>query len=417
MEALIIEGGATLKGEVMASGAKNAVLPLMTAALLTSDTCVLENVPRLRDVKTMVSLLRALGARVEWEGSRMEIQTEHLTSFEAPYELVKTMRASVLVLGPLMGRFHQARVSLPGGCAIGIRPIDLHLKALERLGATIKLEEGYIQAYCKKLEGSTVYFDRVTVTGTENVLMGAIFAQGETVLENSAREPEVQELATVLREMGAQIEGIGTDIITIKGVSSLKGYSHKVMPDRIEAATLLIAGAITGGEVKVKQLIPSHMEAVINKLKEANIDIEVSEEEILVNGNNEVTSTDIVTLPYPGFPTDVQAQFTALMCLAKGTSIITETIFENRFHHAAELQRMGANVKVEGNQAVVKGVKELKGAPVMATDLRASASLVLAALAARDTSKISRIYHLDRGYERFDEKLASLGGRITRIKE
>lgn len=399
------------------SGAKNAVLPLMAATLLTPEPCVLEGVPHLRDVHTMVTLLRALGSQVEWEGERLTIRTPQFSSWEAPYDLVKTMRASILVLGPMMGRLHRAKISLPGGCAIGVRPIDLHLKALERLGAKIALEEGYVVAKCSKLKGNTIYFDKVTVTGTENILMAAVLAQGDTTLENCAKEPEVQELAQVLKVMGASIEGEGTDTIHIHGVEELGGYQHRVMPDRIEAATLLIAGAITGGEVEVEGVIPQHIEAVTQKLVEAGVDIQIEGERIKVKGHGRPRAVDITTLPYPGFPTDVQAQFMSLMTLAQGTSVITEKIFENRFLHAAELQRMGAQIKVEGNKAIVKGVERLKGAPVMATDLRASASLVLAALAAQGTTRISRIYHLDRGYERLDEKLTLLGALIERVKE
>ncbi len=419
MEALIIEGGNPLHGRVKVGGAKNAVLPLMAAALLTHETCILENVPHLRDVNTMVRLLKALGAEVEWEKEKgkLHIRAQELPHPEAPYDLVKTMRASVLVLGPLVGRCRRAKVSLPGGCAIGVRPIDLHLKALEKLGAHIVLEEGYVVASCKELKGTTLYFDKVTVTGTENILMAATLAQGETVLENCAREPEVQELIRVLKAMGARIEGEGTDTIRVQGVKELGGYRHRVMPDRIEAATLIIAGAITRGEVTVEEVVPLHLEAVTRKLQEAGVELEICPQSIHVKGKGRARAVDINTLPYPGFPTDVQAQFMALMTLARGTSVITENIFENRFLHAAELKRMGADIRVDGNQAVVKGVDSLKGAPLMATDLRASASLVLAALAARGTSRVSRIYHLDRGYEKLDEKLATLGASIKRINE
>ena len=417
MEAFIIEGGRPLKGRVRVSGAKNAVLPLMAAALLTREPCVLEGVPRLRDVHTMVTLLRALGSQVEWKGERLTIHTPRLSSWKAPYELVRTMRASILVLGPMVARFCKAQISLPGGCAIGVRPIDLHLKALERLGADITLEGGYVVAKCRRLKGNTVYFDKVTVTGTENILMAAVLAQGETILENCAKEPEVHELAQVLKAMGASIEGEGTDTIHVHGVEELGGYRHRVMPDRIEAATLIIAGAITGGEVEVEGVIPQHVEAVTQKLTEAGVDLQIEGEEIKVRGHSRPRAVDITTLPYPGFPTDAQAQFMSLMTLAQGTSVITEKIFENRFLHAAELQRMGAQIKVEGNRAVVKGVEKLKGAPVMATDLRASASLVLAALAAEGTTRISRIYHLDRGYESLDKKLALLGALIERVPE
>ncbi len=417
MEAFLIEGGRPLRGKVGVSGAKNAILPLIAAALLTHESCTLEGVPHLRDVRTMAALLKALGGQVEWEGERLTIHTSQSSSWEAPYDLVKTMRASILVLGPMVGRLCKAKISLPGGCAIGVRPIDLHLKALEKLGADIALEEGYVVATCPRLKGNTVYFDKATVTGTENILMASVLAQGDTILENCAKEPEVQELAQVLKAMGASIEGEGTDTIHIHGVEELRGYHHRVMPDRIETATLLIAGAITGGEVEIEGVIPQHVEAVTQKLGEAGVDIQVEREKIKVKGHNRPRAVDVTTLPYPGFPTDVQAQFMALMTLAQGTSVITEKIFENRFLHAAELQRMGAQIKVEGNKAIVKGVEDLKGAPVMATDLRASASLILAALAAQGTTRISRIYHLDRGYERLDEKLAPLGALVKRVKE
>ena len=419
MEALIIQGGVPLHGKVRVGGAKNSVLPLMAAALLTTEPCTLENVPHLRDVNTMVKLLMALGARVEWDREKgtITIQAQEIPHPEAPYDLVKTMRASVLVLGPLVARCQRAKVSLPGGCAIGVRPIDLHLKAMEKLGARIDLEEGYVVATCRQLLGTTIYFDKVTVTGTENIMMAAALARGETVLENCAKEPEVQELARVLRNMGVRIEGEGTDTICIQGTRSLRGYHHTVMPDRIEAATLVIAGAITGGEINVTHVVPRHLEAVTRKLQEAEMDLAIGPDTIHVKAPQRPRAVDINTLPYPGFPTDVQAQFMALMTLARGTSIITENIFENRFLHAAELKRMGADIKVDGNRAVVKGVESLKGAPLMATDLRASASLVLAALAAQGESRVSRIYHLDRGYERLDEKLRALGARIERTKE
>jgi UDP-N-acetylglucosamine 1-carboxyvinyltransferase len=415
MEAFLVQGGIPLKGRVKVSGAKNAVLPLMAAALLTSEPCILDGVPGLRDVKTMVAILEALGAEVVWAGDRIIIRSNPSSSCEAPYELVKTMRASVLVLGPMVGRFRRAKISLPGGCAIGVRPIDLHLKALEKLGVAVALEGGYVMATCSRLRGSTVYFDKVTVTGTENILMASVLAEGETVLENCAREPEIQELARVLKGMGAVIEGEGSDTIHVRGVRELGGYHHRVMPDRIEAATLLMAGAITGGEVEVEGIVPQHLEAVTQKLAEAEMSISVQKSSIEVRGDSRPKSVDITTLPYPGFPTDAQAQFMALMTLAQGTSIIIERIFENRFLHAAELQRMGARIKVEGSKAIVNGVEYLKGAPVMATDLRASASLVLAALASEGTTRISRIYHLDRGYERLDEKLVCLGAHIERV--
>ncbi len=417
MEALIVEGGTRLKGSVDISGAKNAVLPIMAAALLTSEECVIRNVPDLRDVRTMVKLLETLGVYISWEKDVLKIKAERIKEPLAPYELVKTMRASVLVLGPLVAREGFAKVSLPGGCAIGERPIDLHIKGLKALGADVDIEEGYVVAKVSKLKGTLYIFDKVTVTGTENIVMAAVKAEGETILENVAQEPEVWDLINVLKKMGAKIEKIEPNSLRITGVKELSGFEHEVMPDRIEAATFLITGALCSEYLMLNNVKAEHMVAVISKLKECGVEIEVQPPGLLVKGAEVINPADVETQPYPGFPTDVQAQYMAMMCLAQGTSVITENIFEKRFTHAAELRRMGANIVVDGNKAIVRGVKKLKGAPVMASDLRASASLVIAALAAQGKSKISRIYHLDRGYEAFDKKLEALGARIRRIKE
>ncbi|NPA15728.1 MAG: UDP-N-acetylglucosamine 1-carboxyvinyltransferase [Deferribacteres bacterium] len=417
MEALVIEGGVRLKGEVEISGAKNAVLPIMAAALLTHEECVIRNVPDLRDVRTMIRLLESMGVEVVWKDRELRIKAHSIKEPLAPYELVKTMRASVLVLGPLVAREGVAKVSLPGGCAIGERPIDLHIKGLKALGADVDIEEGYVIAEAPGLKGALYIFDKVTVTGTENILMAAVMAEGETILENVAQEPEVWDLITVLRKMGAEIEKVEPNSLRIVGVDGLCGFEHEVMPDRIEAATFLITGALCSEYLVLKNARAEHMVAVIAKLRECGVEMEVSRSAISVKGADVIDAADVETQPYPGFPTDVQAQYMAMMSLARGTSVITENIFEKRFTHAAELRRMGANILVDGNQAVVRGVEKLKGAPVMASDLRASASLVIAALAAEGKSRISRIYHLDRGYEAFDKKLEALGARIRRVKE
>ena len=417
MEALIIEGGAILSGEVKISGAKNAVLPIMAAALLTDEECVIRNVPHLRDVFTMMKLLEYLGADVNLKGDVLKIRASRIKTPVAPYELVKTMRASVLVLGPLLAREKYAKVSMPGGCAIGERPIDLHLKGFSALGAEINIEEGYVIAKADELCENLFIFDRITVTGTENVLMAAVLAKGETVLENVAREPEVWELVEVLRKMGARIERLEIDAFRIHGVDRLSGFEHTVMPDRIEAATFLIAGAMCSDELLVDGACEEHLISVIAKLRECGVKIIPEGKKMRVYGTECIKACDVETREYPGFPTDVQAQYMALMCVADGVSIITENIFEKRFLHAAELRRMGADITIDGNTAIVKGVKELKGAPVMASDLRASASLVLAGLKAKGRTKVSRIYHLDRGYEQFDKKLEMLGAKIKRIKE
>ncbi len=422
MDKLLIEGGQPLKGQVAVSGAKNAALPAMGAALLTDQRLILRNVPRVRDIGTLRSLLDELGVDSsvthEEHGNRLEIQALKLLNPVAPYELVKQMRASILVLGPLVARFGHAKVSLPGGCAIGARPINLHLKGLERLGASIKIEHGYIEARADGLKGAPFYFDTISVTGTENLMMAATLADGDTILENAAREPEVEDLARLLNAMGAAIEGAGTNSIHIRGVGRLKGAEHTIIPDRIEAATFLVAAAITGGHLHLCQVRPDHLSAIIAKLSEAGAEVSASaSNELQVAVPQALRAADMTTQEYPGFPTDMQAQYMALMTQAEGSAAITETIFENRFLHALELMRMGADITVDGRRAVVRGQTRLSGARVLASDLRASASLVLAALAAEGETFVDRVYHIDRGYERIEEKLTRVGARIRRISE
>ena len=414
---LVIEGGTPLRGEVTVSAAKNAALPALCAALLTSEPIILENLPALADVATTRSLLERLGGVVSTgpDGSAT-IRVRTVTSHEAPYELVSTMRASVLVLGPLLARTGVARVALPGGCAIGVRPIDQHLKGFQKLGAEIAIVNGYVEARASRLKGTRITADLVTVTGTENLMMAAALAEGTTVLENAAREPEVADLARLLVAMGARIDGAGSERIEIQGVPELAGARHRIIPDRIEAGTLLVAGAITRGDVTVAGAAPRHLTATLAKLEECGAQISVDGDRVRCRGPERPQAADVITSPFPGFPTDMQAQFMALLGLADGLSKITETIFENRFMHAAELCRMGALIEADGPIAVVRGVSAYQGAPVMATDLRASASLVLAGLAARGATEVSRVYHLDRGYERLEAKLQSLGARITRVR-
>jgi UDP-N-acetylglucosamine 1-carboxyvinyltransferase len=411
---LLIEGGVPLRGEVRVSAAKNAALPLLAASLLSEAPVVLENVPRLADVATITELLRRLGAEVREEGGTTVARTPRVASVEAPYELVSTMRASVLVLGPLVARAGRARVALPGGCAIGVRPIDLHLKGLERLGAEIELSQGYVEARAARLKGARIVFDLVTVTGTENLMMAAALAEGTTTLENAAREPEVTNLARLLTTMGAKIDGAGTERIEIEGVRELGGARHRIIPDRVEAGTFLVAGAITGGDVTVRDVVPGHLGAVLAKLEAAGARLDIGADRVRVRLEGRPRATDIVTNPFPGFATDMQAQMMALLGLADGSSVINETIFENRFMHAAELRRLGASIEIDGHRAVIRGVPAYQGAPVMATDLRASASLVLGGLAATGTTEVARVYHLDRGYEAMEAKLAGLGARIRR---
>jgi UDP-N-acetylglucosamine 1-carboxyvinyltransferase len=415
MDKIVIKGGERLRGEVRVSGAKNAALPILCSSLLATGRSSYRNVPALGDVSTMKKLLGQLGAEVDGKGST-SVDTSHINKFEAPYELVKTMRASALVLGPLVGRYGQAKVSLPGGCAIGARPIDQHLKGLATLGARIELEHGNVTAKARRLRGATIVFDVVTVTGTENLMMAASLAKGRTSLENAACEPEVEELATVLNKMGARISGAGTSLITIEGVDELQPLDHAIIADRIEAGTLMVAAAVTRGNVLIKDCLPEHLDAVIAKLRAAGVEITVEPGGVRVRGKADVLATDIATRPYPGFPTDMQAQFMVLMTLARGQSVLSENIFENRYMHVPELCRMGADIMVDGRTAIVRGPSKLKGAKVMATDLRASACLVLAGLVGEGSTEVLRVYHLDRGYERLDRKLRALGASIRRTR-
>ena len=417
MDKLVIKGGKKLSGDVTVSGSKNAALPIFISSLLASGTHEIHNVPFLRDINTTIKVMETLGAKVEGNGNIVKIDTAGINNHEATYELVKTMRASVLVLGPLLARLGRARVSLPGGCAIGARPINLHLKGLEAMGAEIHLEHGYVEAKARRLKGARINFDTSTVGGTEHLMMAAATAKGETILENAAREPEIVDLAEVLNKMGARVEGAGTDTIRIAGVSELQPFTHSVMPDRIEAGTFMVAAAITGGDIKIHNMRLDHLDALVFKLQDAGVEISNKDNVVRVKGSRRIKSVNIKTRPYPGFPTDMQAQMMALMTVADGASVISENIFENRFMHVSELIRFGADIITEGNTATVKGVRKLSGAPVMATDLRASASLILAGLAADNTTEVSRIYHLDRGYESIEKKLAGLGADIKRVKE
>ncbi len=417
MDKIIVEGGRPLTGEVNISGAKNAALPILVSSLLTDGLCTFSNVPNLKDIESIKQLLSHLGAKIETDEDVVMIDASNVLNHEAPYDLVRKMRASILVLGPLVVRLKKARVSLPGGCAIGARPINLHLKGLASLGASIELKHGYVEAYAKKLKGSEIYLDIATVTGTENIMMAAVLAKGSTVIHNAAREPEIIALADVLNKMGADISGAGTSAITITGVSSLSPVSVSIIPDRIETGTFMVAAALTGGDVKLLGTEPDHLEAVIHKLSLTGARIKIDGKNMSVKGIDNIASVDVKTLPYPGFPSDMQAQFMVLMSVAKGLSLIFETVFENRFIHVSELKRMGADITIAGNAAMVKGVKMLSGAPVMASDLRASASLILAGLAARGKTEVNRVYHLDRGYEALEEKFAGLGAAIKRVKE
>jgi len=416
MDKLLIRGGNRLSGDIIISGAKNAALPILCAGLLTSDDVHLSNIPNLQDVATIVKLMRQMGLRVEQNGSSVTLNGGDITKLEAPYELVKTMRASILVLGPLLARFGQAKVSLPGGCAIGSRPVDQHIKGLQAMGAEITIDAGYIYAKAKRLKGTRIVTDMITVTGTENLLMAAVLADGETILENAAREPEVGDLAHLLVAMGAKIEGIGSDRLVVQGVTQLHGATHSVIADRIETGTFLCAVAAVGGDVTLKNTRSNFLDAALDKLREAGAILTSGDDWIRVQMARRPKAVSFRTTEYPGFPTDMQAQFMALNCLAEGTSHVTETIFENRFMHVQELNRLGAAIDIEGNTAIVKGVAKFVGAPVMATDLRASASLVIAALAAQGETLIERIYHLDRGYDRMENKLSSVGAQIERVK-
>jgi len=416
MDKIVVAGGRRLKGEVKISGSKNAALPILVSALLCDGWNTYTNVPQLMDINSTTLLMRQLGAQVEVDGETIRINAGGLDNPEAPYDLVRKMRASVLVLGPLVARLKKARVSLPGGCAIGARPINLHLKGLALLGASVDIRHGYVEASADRLKGADIYFDIPTVTGTENLMMAAVLADGKTTLRNAAREPEVVALADVLNQMGADIEDAGTSVITIRGVDALRPASFKIIPDRIEAGTFMVAAALTKGHVTLTGCEPNHLRASINKLQQVGARIDLKGERITVTGADEITSVDVKTQPYPGFPTDMQAQFMVLMSVASGISVISETIFENRFIHVGELRRMGADIRVSGNSAVVRGVPTLFSAPVMATDLRASASLILAGLVAQGETVVNRVYHLDRGYYAIENKFAGLGAAIKRVR-
>ena len=417
MDKLLIQGGVPLSGDIAISGAKNAALPILCACLLTDEPLRLRNLPQLNDISTMLRLIGQMGVTVTMDGNDgLILDARGLNNPLAPYDMVKTMRASILVLGPLLARCGEARVSLPGGCAIGARPVDQHIKGLQAMGAEIHVEQGYIQAKATRLKGARIFTDMVTVTGTENLMMAAVLAEGETVLENAAREPEVVDLANCLIAMGARISGAGTDRIVINGVDRLHGATHSIMPDRIETGTYLCAAAATGGEVRLTQTACDYLDAVIDKLREAGCEVACGSNEITLKAPARLKAVSLRTEPYPAFPTDMQAQFMAINCVAEGTAVIRETIFENRFMHAVELIRLGANIRIDGNNAVVTGVPRLDGATVMATDLRASASLVIAGLVAQGETLIERIYHLDRGYERIEEKLSRLGAKVRRVK-
>jgi len=417
-EKFIITGGKRLEGSVEISGAKNSALSIMAATLLTKDVCILRNIPHLTDVDTMIAVIRKLGIKVEWkEDNTLYIDSDYFNNYEAPYELVKKMRASILVMGPLLARLHKAKISLPGGCAIGARPVDFHIKGFETLGAQVEVEKGYIKAEVNKLKGGDIYLDFPSLGATENIMMAASLAEGVTKIENAAKDPEVVELGNFLIKMGAKIEGLGTDLIKINGVKKLNGVDYNIIPDRIEAGTYMIAAAITSGDVLIEKIDPLLIKPLIVKLEEAGVKIKQEKDFIEVIGPNSINAVDIKTLPYPGFPTDIQPQFMALSCVAKGTSVITETVFENRFAHTGDLIRMGADIKVEGRSAIIKGVKKLSAAPVMASDLRGGAALILAGLVADGTTELSRIYHLDRGYVNLEKKLTALGADIHRVEE
>jgi UDP-N-acetylglucosamine 1-carboxyvinyltransferase len=411
----LITGGNPLRGTVVIDGAKNSALSIMAACLLSREVSILENVPRLKDVYSMIEVIKILGVNVEWiDNNTLSIDPDDFNNYEAPYELVKTMRASFLVMGPLLARLKKAKISLPGGCAIGARPVDFHLKGFRALGANITTEKGYIKAEVKKLIGNDIYIDFPSLGATENIMMAASLAEGTTMIENAAKDPEVIELGNFLNKMGAKIDGLGNDIITISGVKSLKGVKYRIIPDRIEGGTYMIAAAITRGNVEIKNVNPYYLKSCIVKLEESGLRVDIKDDSIFISDPEGIKSVDIKTMPFPGFPTDMQAQFMALMAIANGTSIITENVFENRFAHAGDLRRMGADIKIEGRNSIIKGVKKLSAAPVMASDLRGGAALVLGALAAEGTTEISRIYHIDRGYVKLEEKLRSLGAKIRR---
>ncbi|MBS0545064.1 MAG: UDP-N-acetylglucosamine 1-carboxyvinyltransferase [Proteobacteria bacterium] len=416
MDRLLIEGGSRLCGEIAISGAKNAALPILCAALLTREPVTFTNVPQLNDIGTLLKLLAQMGVKVVRDGDVVTLDAGELNNPVAPYEMVKTMRASILVLGPLVARCGEAKVSLPGGCAIGARPVDQHIKGLQAMGAEVRVEHGYVHAAVPRLKGARLFTDMVTVTGTENLMMAACLADGETVIENAAREPEVVDLANCLVSMGAQISGAGTDVIRIRGVERLHGATHRIMPDRIETGTYLCAAAVTGGEVRLTGTSTSYLDSVVDKLMDAGCEVVSERDAISLKAPARLNPVSLRTAPYPAFPTDMQAQFMAINCVANGVAMIRETIFENRFMHAVELQRLGADIRIDGNTAMVQGVAKLEGATVMATDLRASASLVVAGLVAQGETVIERIYHLDRGYERLEAKLAALGAKVRRLR-
>ncbi len=420
MAKYMIQKSGPLKGEVTISGSKNAVLPIMAATILTDDLCELSDVPALRDVDVMAKLLRSFGAEVDekLKENKVNIKLGAIQSEEAPYELVKKMRASILAMGPLLARTGRARIALPGGCAIGARPIDLHLKGFQALGAKIQEGHGYVEAVCDKLVGNNIYLDFPSVGATENIMMAAVLAEGTTILENGAEEPEIVDLANFLNHMGAKIKGAGTDTIKIEGVPSLHGAKHVVIPDRIETGTFMVAAAITRGNILIKNVVPNHVKPIIAKLRECGVVIDITDDGMVVRGDvNPLVATDIKTMPYPGFPTDMQSQFMSLLATVKGASVVIETVFENRFMHVGELNRMGSNIKIEGNCAHIQGGKILQGAQVISTDLRAGAGLVLAALAAEGTTEVSEIYHIERGYEQFVEKFRGLGAAIIRVDD
>jgi UDP-N-acetylglucosamine 1-carboxyvinyltransferase len=417
MNKIVIEGGISLNGSVKISGSKNAALPAIASCILTGGWHRVRNLPSLKDIETIKIIMSGIGIAFQEDNNVLSVNSDNIKEYEAPYDLVKTMRASILLLGPLLARMGKARISMPGGCAIGARPVNLHLKALAAMGVEMSLDHGYIDARAERLTGADIFFDNSTVTGTENIMMAAVKAKGQTILRNAAKEPEIVDLADMLRSMGAQIDGDGTDTIIINGVRELIPAEHSIIPDRIEAGTFMIASTMTKGEIKIDNCIPEHLTAVIEKLRSVGAAVEITDNTVIVRGPDKIKSVDIKTMPFPGFPTDLQAQFMALMCIASGSSIITETIFENRFIHVSELKRMGADITISGNQAHIRGRNRLLAAPVMATDLRASASLILAGLVAKDgRTEVYRIYHLDRGYESLEKKFQALGARIWREK-
>jgi UDP-N-acetylglucosamine 1-carboxyvinyltransferase len=417
MNKIVIEGGISLNGSVKISGSKNAALPAIASCILTGGWHRVRNLPSLKDIETIKIIMSGIGIAFQEDNNVLSVNSDNIKEYEAPYDLVKTMRASILLLGPLLARMGKARISMPGGCAIGARPVNLHLKALAAMGVEMSLDHGYIDARAERLTGADIFFDNSTVTGTENIMMAAVKAKGQTILRNAAKEPEIVDLADMLRSMGAQIDGDGTDTIIINGVRELIPAEHSIIPDRIEAGTFMIASTMTKGEIKIDNCVPEHLTAVIEKLRSVGAAVEIIDNTVIVRGPDKIKSVDIKTMPFPGFPTDLQAQFMALMCIASGSSIITETIFENRFIHVSELKRMGADITISGNQAHIRGRNRLLAAPVMATDLRASASLILAGLVAKDgRTEVYRIYHLDRGYESLEKKFQALGARIWREK-